>query len=81
MTVKSDHYVTMLWNFLQLRINDNGNGPLWFEQDGATAHTARISRRVLGQLFPGRLVSLYGDTPWLCRSPDLSPCDSFLGDT
>ena len=68
----------MLRKFLQPRINDQGNGPLWFQQHGATAHTARISRGVLGQLFPGCIVSLHGDIPQLAHSPDLSPYDFFL---
>jgi len=29
---------------------------VWFQQDGATAHRARISLGVLQQMFPGRLV-------------------------
>ena len=78
MTVNSDRYVTMFRNFLQPMISEHGNGPLWFQQDGATAHTAKISRGVLGQLFPGRPVSLHGDIPWPARSRDLSPCDFFL---
>ena len=68
----------MLRNFLHPRISEHGNRPLWFHQDGATAHTARISRGVLGQLFPGRLISLHGDIPWPVCSPDLSPCDFFF---
>jgi hypothetical protein len=51
---------------------------VWFQQDGATAHTARISLGVLQQMFPGRLVSLRGDIGWPARSPDLSMCDFFL---
>ena len=53
-------------------------GDVWFQQDGATAHTARISLAVLRQMFPGRLVSLRGDIGWPARSPDLSMCDFFL---
>jgi len=33
---------------------------------------------VLGEMFPGRLISLRGDVGWPTRSPDLSPCDFFL---
>lgn len=51
---------------------------LWFQQDGATAHTARNSLNVLKEMFPGRLVSLRGDVGWPARSPDLSICDFFL---
>jgi len=53
-------------------------GDIWFQQDGATAHTAQISMAKLRQMFPGRLVSLRGDLGWPARSPDLSICDFFL---
>jgi hypothetical protein len=77
-TVTCQRYVKMLRDFLQPRINDLGNTPLWFQQDGATAHTANESRAVLRGMFPGRLISQRGDIAWPARSPDLSPCDYFL---
>lgn len=51
---------------------------VWFQQDGATAHTARVSMDCLREAFPGRLISLRGDVNWPARSPDLAPCDYFL---
>ena len=51
---------------------------VWFQQDGATAHTAHQSMSVLREMFPSRLVSLRGDIGWPARSPDLAPCDFFL---
>ena len=81
-TVNSTRYVSMLRNFLQPKLDEiveeHGLGDLWFQQDGATAHTARISLDVLREMFPGRLVSLRGDVGWPARSPDLSICDYFL---
>ena len=53
-------------------------GDVWFQQDGATAHTARASMELLREHFPGRLISLRGDLPWPTRSPYLTPCDFFL---
>ncbi|XP_039295229.1 uncharacterized protein LOC120353885 [Nilaparvata lugens] len=83
-TVNSQRYVSMLRNFLQPKleemVEEHGLADLWFQQDGATAHTARISLDVLREMFPGRLVSLRGDVGWPARSPDLSICDFFLGD-
>jgi hypothetical protein len=55
-------------------------GDVWFQQDGATAHTSRVSMTVLWQHFPGSLISLRGDLHWPARSPDLTPCDYFLWD-
>lgn len=81
-TVNSERYVAMLQNYLQPRmeeiIENEGLGVVWFQQDGATAHTARISLNILRHMFPGRLVSLRGDLGWPARSPDLSMCDFFL---
>jgi len=51
---------------------------LWFQQDGATAHTAVISIAVLRCLFPQRVISRFGDVPWPPRSPDLTAPDLFL---
>jgi hypothetical protein len=55
------------------------NGGLWFQQDGATCHTARESVACLRQLFPGRLIYRYGDLPWPPRYPDLAAPDFFMG--
>jgi hypothetical protein len=81
-TVNSECYVAMLQNFLHPRmeeiVEEEELGDVWFQQDGASAHTARNSIIVLGENFPGRLVSLRGDVGWPARSPDLSIYDFFL---
>jgi len=50
---------------------------VWFQQDGATAHTANESMTIVRNMFPGHLISLFGDVPWPPRSPDLSKCNFF----
>jgi hypothetical protein len=35
----------------------------YFQQDGATSHTARVSMNILKELFPNRLISRNGDIP------------------
>ena len=53
---------------------------LWvghFQQDGATAHTAKESMTIVRNMFPGYLISRFGDVPWPPRSTDLSKCDFF----
>jgi hypothetical protein len=69
----------MLENFLLPKIDEYGEEhnleDFWFQQDGATAHTACRPRAIL-KMFPGRVVSLHEAVPW--RSPDLSHCDFFL---
>jgi len=68
----------MLETFLRPKLDDVDTEDVWFQQDGATAHTARRSLRVLREMFPRRLISLGGDMEWPARSSDLSPCDFFL---
>ena len=55
-TVNSERYVSVLQNFLQPRMEEiveaERLGDVWFQQDGATAHTARISLNVLRRMFP-----------------------------
>lgn len=81
-TVNSDRYCHMIETFLRPKLNqfveDHEEAEIWFQQDGATAHTARRSTETLRQLFPDRLLSLRGDIAWPACSPDLSPCDFFL---
>ncbi|KAJ4429939.1 hypothetical protein ANN_22143 [Periplaneta americana] len=72
-TVNSVRYVEMIQNFFTPRlahfpVNEN----TLFQQDGATSHTARISKDSLNVLFPGHVISR---PP---RSPDLTVCDFFL---
>ncbi len=78
-TVNSDRYCEMLETFLRPKLNmlhDMDN--VWFQQDGATAHTSRRAMGILREMFPGHLISLRGDIGWPARSPDLNPCDFFL---
>jgi len=77
-TVTSDRYVNMLEEFFLPRLDEMDLGDIWFQQDGATAHTSKASITVLREHFPGRLISLRGDLEWPARSPDLTPCDFFL---
>ena len=59
--------------------NQNGSIPhVWFFQDGAPCHRARVVNRRLQELFPGRVVGLGHPVEWPPRSPDLTPLDFFL---
>jgi hypothetical protein len=48
---------------------------LHFQQDSATAHTARVSMALLHDVFGDRLTSR---DIWPPRSPDLTPPDVYL---
>ncbi|GFY04106.1 hypothetical protein TNCV_1198841 [Trichonephila clavipes] len=51
---------------------------LWFQQDGATCHTARATVDLLKDTFGDRLISRFGPVNWPPRSCDLTPLDYFL---
>ena len=50
----------------------------WFQQDGATLHTANITLEWLDQRFPDRLISRRRDSEWPPHSPDLNLLDFYL---
>jgi hypothetical protein len=47
----------------------------WFQQDSATAYTARMSMQALSDVFGDRIIS---SGIWPAHSPDLNPCDFFF---
>ena len=69
-------YRTMIENFLLPEVA--GNQQVWFQQDGATAHTADLTMALLRDIFNDRLISRNADFPWPPRSPDLTAHDYFL---
>lgn len=80
-TVTSERYVTMLETFMAARIHTVPGIDIentWFQQDGATAHTARVSMAAVRRLFGNHVISRNGDIVWPPRSPDLSVCDFYL---
>ena len=52
-TVTSERYVTMLQKFFIPYENEWVIPNIWFQQDGATTHTARISMNVILETFGG----------------------------
>ena len=75
----SERYVNMFQDFFIPRLQGLPvNKTTYFQQDGATSHTAKISMNILRPLFPGHLIFRYGDIAWPGRSPDLSVCDIYL---
>ncbi|GFX54839.1 transposable element Tc3 transposase [Trichonephila clavipes] len=67
-----------LWDGGILLQNDEGHNELWFQQDGATCHTARATIDLLEDTFGDRLISRFGPVNWPPRSCDLTPLDYFL---
>ncbi|GFV75256.1 DUF4817 domain-containing protein [Trichonephila clavipes] len=77
-TVNGDRYRAMITNFLIPELNNHDVQELWFQQDGATCHTARATIDLLKDTFGERLISRFGPVNWPPRSFDLTPLDYFL---
>ncbi|GFW46474.1 putative LOC100569746 [Trichonephila clavipes] len=68
----------MITNFFIPELNNHDVQELWFQQDGATCHTARATIDLLKDTFGDRLISHFGPVNWPSRSYDLTPLDYFL---
>ncbi|GFS57852.1 uncharacterized protein TNCV_2909381 [Trichonephila clavipes] len=77
-TVNGDRYRAMITNLFIPELNNHDVQELWFQQDGATCHTARATIDLLKDMFGDRLISRFGPVNWPPRSCDLTPLDCFL---
>ncbi|GFT70777.1 putative DD41D transposase [Trichonephila clavipes] len=59
-TVNGDRYRSMITNFFIPELNNHDDQELWFQQDGATCHTARATIDLLKDTFGDRLISRFG---------------------
>ncbi|GFT88533.1 uncharacterized protein TNCV_263141 [Trichonephila clavipes] len=71
-TVNGDWYKAMIINFFIPELNNHDIQELWFQQDGATCHTARTTIDLLKDTFVDRLISRFGPVNWPPRSCDLT---------
>ncbi|GFV92774.1 uncharacterized protein TNCV_1376241 [Trichonephila clavipes] len=72
-TVNGDRYRAMITNFFIPELNNHDVQELWFQQDGATCHTARATIDLLKDTFGDHLISRFGPVNWPPRSCDLTP--------
>ncbi|GFV32948.1 transposase [Trichonephila clavipes] len=77
-TVNGDRYRAKIINFFIPELNNHDVQELWFQQDGATCHTARATIDLLKDTFGNRLIARFGPVNWPPRSYDLTPLDYFL---
>ncbi|GFW93452.1 uncharacterized protein TNCV_46551 [Trichonephila clavipes] len=77
-TVNGNRYRAMITNFFIPELNNHDVQELWFQQDGATCHTARATIDLLKDTLGDRLISRFGPLNWPPRSCDLIPLDYFL---
>ena len=68
----------MLNEFLFTKIKEEDIGNIWFQQDGATYHTAEASLDVLRPVFEDRIISRRADVVWSPRSCDLTSLNYYL---
>ncbi|GFX24980.1 uncharacterized protein TNCV_1279161 [Trichonephila clavipes] len=71
-------YRAMITNFFIPEWNNHDVQELWFQQDGATCHTARATIDLLKDTFGDRLISRFGPVNWPPRSCNLILLDYFL---
>ena len=69
--VTGARYRTMIQDFLEPWVQAQPE-QMWFQQDGATAHTARETIQMLQNIFQDRIISRGCEINWPPRSPDLT---------
>ncbi|XP_065200387.1 uncharacterized protein LOC135842968 [Planococcus citri] len=78
-TVNGERYRKMLNEFLIPELKRRHKYRVtWFQQDGATCHSATDTISLLREHFGHRIISLNTEISWPPRSPDFSACDFFL---
>ncbi|GFT87869.1 transposable element Tc3 transposase [Trichonephila clavipes] len=77
-TVNGDRYRAIITNFFIPELNNHDVQELWFQQDGATCHTARATIDSLKDTLGDRLISRFEPVNWPPRSCYLTPLDYFL---
>lgn len=83
-TVNTERYLKVLEKFYREleRLYPGYLPKVWFQQDGATPHTSKLSMEWLREHFKTRIISSTRDKSlpieWAPHSPDLNPPDFFL---
>ncbi|GFV35683.1 putative DD41D transposase [Trichonephila clavipes] len=75
---RANPQVVTVTNFFIPELNNYDVQELWFQQDGATCHTAHATIDLLKDTFGDHLISRFGPVNWPPRSCDLTPLDYFL---
>ena len=78
-TVNAERYVQDLFNPFVAELTEDERLYGYFQQDGATAHTALAALSRVHEVFgEERTINRGSATLWRSRSPELSPCDFYL---
>ena len=78
MTNNGDRYRVMWNEFLFTKIEEEDIGNIWFQQDGASCHTAEATLDVLSPVFEDRIISRIAYVVWPPWSCDLTLLDYYL---
>ena len=73
--VNGVRYRAMLNEFFFTKIKEEDIGNIWFQQDGATCHTAETTHEILRLVFEDRIINRKADIVWPPRSCELTPLD------
>ncbi|CAH8519229.1 unnamed protein product, partial [Dicrocoelium dendriticum] len=77
--VTASSYKEMLQTWVIPRLHAEGLlSTVWWQQDGAPAHSARTVSQFLDDTFGHRWIGRGGPLEWPARSPDMNPLDFFL---
>ena len=60
------------------KIEEQDISNIWFQQDGATCHTAEATLDVSRLVFEDRIISCTADVVWPPRRCNLTPLDYYL---
>ena len=77
-TVNGGRYRVMIGDFFLPKMEELDMPDMWFQQDGATCHTARETMAQLRAAFGEQFISRFGPVNWPPRSCHLTPLDYFL---
>ena len=77
----SDRYRAILYEFLLTKIKEEYIGNVWFQQDGATYHTAEATLDILRPVFEDHIINRRTDVIRPPRSCDLTTLDYYLWGT
>jgi inhibitor of nuclear factor kappa-B kinase subunit alpha len=75
-SVNKDNYLKMIRSKVLPVLQRKANfKDVWWMQDGAPSHTAKIVMDFLQEKFEDRIISRKSPTPWPAKSPDMNPLD------
>ncbi|GFW64366.1 DUF4817 domain-containing protein [Trichonephila clavipes] len=63
-TINGDRYRAMITNFFIPELNNHDVQEMWYQQDGATCHTARATIDLFKDTFDDRLISRFEPVNW-----------------